>query len=328
MKLKLLAIAVLALFASFGSQAFGQNLVLNSFPSGAEVTIDGTDTGLKTPYNKGITAGQHTILLTPPNTALWQSTSQTVTVPSGGAFNFSMSLIPVLTQGPIGPQGVQGIQGPIGAIGATGPTGPQGTQGPIGRNAFQGIWSSSNTYQQGDIVFYTSLSASSPSVYINGTGNFTGKTPAIDTQNWMSFTVSSLVSPPSGCFATITAFVPSTTCNYTATITVNDNQNNGPWIANGTIILTVTDSQNVSVSGVNGIAGTLTTNSANQNQLSVGPIGVFGGGSGFVAPASALNLILSMPAQFSIILSTGNLCTVNCGGGQYIQTMSITAVQQ
>lgn len=56
MKMKLVFATLL--FLLFGPRSFAQNLVLSSFPSGAEVTIDGTDTGRKTPYNQGITAGQ------------------------------------------------------------------------------------------------------------------------------------------------------------------------------------------------------------------------------------------------------------------------------
>jgi hypothetical protein len=41
--------AMLGLMLMFAGVSFGQNLVLKSFPSGAEVTIDGTDTGKHVP---------------------------------------------------------------------------------------------------------------------------------------------------------------------------------------------------------------------------------------------------------------------------------------
>lgn len=125
---------LLILFCCFGSVAKAQNLVLKSFPSGAEVFIDGTDTTRQTPYNQGITAGQHTIEVVPPGTG-WNSTSTQVTIPSGGAFNLTMVMIPTLTTGPQGPQGVAGPTGPTGATGSTGPqgpSGPTGAQGPAG----------------------------------------------------------------------------------------------------------------------------------------------------------------------------------------------------
>lgn len=97
-------ILLLAVLFCFGLSAKAQNLVLKSFPSGAEVFIDGTDTTRQTPYNQGITAGQHTIEVVPPGTG-WNSTSTTVTIPSGGAFNLTMVMIPTLTTGPQGPAG-------------------------------------------------------------------------------------------------------------------------------------------------------------------------------------------------------------------------------
>ena len=84
---------------------------------------------------------------------------------------------PVGPQGPIGPTGAQGVPGPVGPIGpqgiagpqgAVGPTGTQGSQGvvgPIGATGsqgpigpigltFQGPWSSSNPYNERDIVTF------------------------------------------------------------------------------------------------------------------------------------------------------------------------------
>ena len=178
MKLKWLLITVLALA---GSQAFGQNLVLKSFPSGAEVSIDGTDTGKQTPYNQGITAGQHTILLTPPNTG-WNTATQTVTIPSGGMFNLTITLVPTLTtgpQGPAGPQGPQGLQG------ATGPAGTTGITGASGRTPFQGTWNSAGAYLAGDIVLFTPSGQVFPNLYANFTGVVTSSNPSTDIQDWI-----------------------------------------------------------------------------------------------------------------------------------------------
>jgi hypothetical protein len=115
-------IALLILLCSFGLSAKAQNLVLQSFPSGADVVIDNVDTHKLTPYNQGITAGNHIIAVIPPGTG-WNSNSTQVTIPSGGMFNLTMVLIPTLTTGP---------QGQTGATGTTGATGPQGSTGPTG----------------------------------------------------------------------------------------------------------------------------------------------------------------------------------------------------
>jgi hypothetical protein len=136
MKLRLLTIAVLALFASFGSQAFGQSINTTSYPSGVELFLDGVDTGHVTPFILPVMDGTHTVLFSAPSG--WVSISQTVSVTNKNKVPAFAILLPMLTQGPqgpIGPQGPQGVQGPQGATGATGsqgPSGPTGPQGPAG----------------------------------------------------------------------------------------------------------------------------------------------------------------------------------------------------
>lgn len=120
MKLKLLAIAVLALLASFGSQAFGQSINATSFPSGVEVFVDNVDTNTVTPSVIKTTAGNHTVLFSAPSG--YVSVTETVSV-TDKIVPVNAVLLPVLLQGPVGPQGPQGVQG---ATGATGDTGPQG----------------------------------------------------------------------------------------------------------------------------------------------------------------------------------------------------------
>jgi hypothetical protein len=106
---------------------------------------------------------------------------------------FGVTIGAVGPTGPQGPQGVQGVQGPAGpqgTTGATGDVGPQGPIGPTGRNAFQGIWSASSTYQEGDIVLFTTLGKTNPGVYINFTGSANGNDPSSDTQNYLMFQTS------------------------------------------------------------------------------------------------------------------------------------------
>lgn len=76
MKLRIFAVAVLALIASFGSQAFGQKVAVASYPSGVEIYLDGVDTGTQTPTSFKTTDGAHAILYSAP--AGWQSVTQNV----------------------------------------------------------------------------------------------------------------------------------------------------------------------------------------------------------------------------------------------------------
>ncbi len=181
-----LVIAVLALFAVL-PQAFGQNLTIDSFPSGASVSVDGIAQPGVTPLTvHNLTLANHNITTAMTDSG-WNSDTRTVTINSGSN-NVSITLLPVLTQGPAGPQGPKGDTGATGATGAVGPT------GPAGRNAFQGIWSASAAYQEGDIVFFTLPSKLTPSVFINFTGLFTGSNPSTDAQNWLMFVTSNVQS--------------------------------------------------------------------------------------------------------------------------------------
>ena len=57
-------------------------------------------------------------------------------------------------QGPQGEQGEKGDKGDTGDAGATGAQGEQGEKGEDGRDAFQGVWDSSQTYSIGEFVIY------------------------------------------------------------------------------------------------------------------------------------------------------------------------------
>src|SRR3990167_4528421 len=123
-------------------------LKVTSFPSGAEVIVDGASTGKVTPMSVSLTEGEHLITVQISNSG-WNADTRTVTVVPGNN-DLSVTLLPSLTQGPAGPegpQGPQGISGPmgpegpqgaigltgsIGATGPQGPEGPQGVEGPLG----------------------------------------------------------------------------------------------------------------------------------------------------------------------------------------------------
>jgi hypothetical protein len=67
---------------------------------------------------------------------------------------------PAGSAGPQGPIGLRGTTGSPGAEGSQGPQGPQGAAGPP--IAFQGIWSSTTTYNVGDTVFLADQATSAP----------------------------------------------------------------------------------------------------------------------------------------------------------------------
>ncbi|OGQ59835.1 MAG: hypothetical protein A3G39_01140 [Deltaproteobacteria bacterium RIFCSPLOWO2_12_FULL_43_16] len=120
-------------------------LKVTSFPSGAEVIVDGASTGKVTPMSVSLTEGEHLITVQISNSG-WNADTRTVTVVPGNN-DLSVTLLPSLTQGPAGPEGPQGPQGisgpmgpegPQGAIGLTGPIGATGPQGPEGPQGVEG----------------------------------------------------------------------------------------------------------------------------------------------------------------------------------------------
>ena len=93
-------------------------LKVTSFPSGAHVSVDGVDSGKLTPMSISLSVGDHTVVVSIPNSG-WNPDTRTVTIVSGNN-DLSVTLLPTLT---VGPQGLPG---------AAGPTGPQGPAGPAG----------------------------------------------------------------------------------------------------------------------------------------------------------------------------------------------------
>jgi hypothetical protein len=88
-------------------------------------------------------------------------------------------------QGPIGPQGVTGAPGaigPIGPAGAIGADGPIGPTGPAGTIGVVTNWSSSTTYQAGQVVFCAACSSSGSS-YVALASN-TNQDPPTQTGFW------------------------------------------------------------------------------------------------------------------------------------------------
>jgi len=137
-------------------------LKVTSFPSGAHVAVDGVDTGKVTPMSVSVAVGQHTVVVSIPNSG-WKPDTRTFVVVSGNN-DLSVTLLPNLAAGPMGPAGPkgdpgpQGPAGPAGATGATGDPGTAGAPGPAGPQGLPGInnqgsWHSANAYNQNDAVF-------------------------------------------------------------------------------------------------------------------------------------------------------------------------------
>jgi hypothetical protein len=148
----LLCLAVLAGWATVLYAANG-TLKVTSFPTGAEVWVDGAFTGKVTPMSVSLAEGVHEVTVKLLPDSGWSPDTRTVTVVPGNN-DLSVTLIPSLTDGlhcwdldadAICDPGedtdgnevcdaldCQGPQGNIGPQGLTGPTGPTGPQGPVG----------------------------------------------------------------------------------------------------------------------------------------------------------------------------------------------------
>src|SRR5207253_2585174 len=82
------------------------SLKVTSFPSGANVAVDGADTGKVTPMNITLSVGAHTVAVSVPDPE-WNVDTRTVLIVSGNN-DLSVTLWPILTVGPIGPPGAPG----------------------------------------------------------------------------------------------------------------------------------------------------------------------------------------------------------------------------
>src|SRR6185436_20020455 len=126
-------LSLLVLFAitvAVQAQSGTGSLKVTSYPSGANVSVDGIDTGKVTPMSVSLSIGQHLVAVSVPS-AGWNPDTRTVTIVSGNN-DLSVTLLPTLTtepQGATGPQGVPGMAGPPGPAGATGPQGSAGATG-------------------------------------------------------------------------------------------------------------------------------------------------------------------------------------------------------
>jgi len=105
-------------------------LKVTSFPSGANVSVDGNDTKQATPMSIEVSVGWHKVKVSSPNPG-WNADLRDVQVAAGNN-DLSVTLLPISTVGPMGPQGPAGPAGPPGPQGPAGAAGPAGAQGPAG----------------------------------------------------------------------------------------------------------------------------------------------------------------------------------------------------
>src|SRR5687768_3456716 len=85
------------------AQSGNGSLKVTSYPTGAVVFIDGVNTGKTTPMSESLTAGEHTVVVTVPNSG-WNPDTRIVTIVSGNN-DLSVTLLPTVTVGPQGPAG-------------------------------------------------------------------------------------------------------------------------------------------------------------------------------------------------------------------------------
>src|SRR5712692_4093497 len=120
--------------AALRAQTGNGALKVTSFPSGANVSVDNVDTGKVTPMTISLAVGvMHTVVVSIPNSG-WNPATSMLEVVEGNN-DLSVTLLPVVTTGPMG---LPGPKGDTGATGAQGPPGPKGDTGATGAQGLQG----------------------------------------------------------------------------------------------------------------------------------------------------------------------------------------------
>jgi len=112
-----IALALVGVCAA--SSAFAATLKVSSFPSGAQVSIDGVATGKVTPMNISLAEGDHVVTVQIPSSG-WNPDTRTVTIVAGNN-DLSVTLLPTAVAGPQGPPGPAGAKGDSGEPGPPGP---------------------------------------------------------------------------------------------------------------------------------------------------------------------------------------------------------------
>ncbi len=108
-------------------------LKVTSFPSGANVSVDGKDTRKVTPMSMSLSVGKHTVVVFIPNSG-WKADTEICQIVRGDNNYLNVTLVPLTTTGPAGPKGDPGPPGPAGITN-------------------RGTWSSTTAYKKDDAVF-------------------------------------------------------------------------------------------------------------------------------------------------------------------------------
>jgi hypothetical protein len=144
-----LALPVFLLF-SVVLTSHAASLKVTSFPDGAQVYINDANTGKVTPMSISVLDGSTVKVTVQIPGSGWAPYESMIPINPGNN-DLSVTLLPLLTQGPQGPAGVQGpigLTGPAGPKGDTGATGATGPQGPAGPQGPQGPAGASGSISQ------------------------------------------------------------------------------------------------------------------------------------------------------------------------------------
>ena len=132
----------LSLFVSFvcAGPLAAQSLHVTSFPDGANVLIDGADTGKVTPMSTSITLGTHQVTVQLSNDLVdWAPDHRTVNIEDTGKTDLAVNLLPIPSIGSVTTGSPAAVTVTFSSIGTpllnfVIPAGPAGPQGPPGTN--------------------------------------------------------------------------------------------------------------------------------------------------------------------------------------------------
>lgn len=158
---------ILLCAASTRAQSSNGALKVTSFPSGAQVIVDGVSTGKTTPMSISLSVGEHTVTVSIPASG-WNPDTRIITIVSGNN-DLSVTLLPMLTVGPPGPKGDKGDKGDQGDQGEPGPAGPPGSPGPAGGSAEEVVLIQQSQFEGGylDVVDWTTLTNAGSCVHLS-----------------------------------------------------------------------------------------------------------------------------------------------------------------
>src|SRR5215469_15546612 len=162
--------------SNIGAQTKHGTLKVSSFPSGANVSMDGKDTGKTTPMSTDVAVGWHKVTVSIPNSG-WNADARNVDVLAGNN-DLSVTLLPIMTAGPMGPPGPKGDPGPAGPMGPQGPAGPQGPKGATGATGAPGPSGPTGAVGPQGLVGATGLTGPQGPAGIQGLKGDTGATGA------------------------------------------------------------------------------------------------------------------------------------------------------